>query len=80
MGKLIKGPWSVVDEDSDDLILPTDEIEYVAFDVETTGFNKTDRIVEIGFVVFKNGHVLEEWTSMQSKLRVRPHCVPLINP
>lgn len=69
MGKLIKGPWSVVDEDSDNLILPTDEIEYVAFDVETTGFNKTDRIVEIGFVVFKNGHVLEEWSTLINPLR-----------
>ena len=37
MGKLIKGPWSVVDEDSDNLILPTDEIDYVAFDADLPG-------------------------------------------
>lgn len=64
MGKLIKGPWSVISHDSDELVLPSNELEYVAFDVETTGFNKTDRIVEIGFVVFKGGELLEEWSTL----------------
>jgi DNA polymerase-3 subunit epsilon len=69
MGKLIKGPWSVFNDDSSDLILPNDDLEYVAFDVETTGFNKTDRIVEIGFVVFKNGELLEEWSTLLNPQR-----------
>lgn len=69
MGKLINGPWSVFNDDSSDLILPNDDLEYVAFDVETTGFNKTDRIVEIGFVVFKNGELLEEWSTLLNPQR-----------
>ncbi len=69
MGKLIKGPWSVFNDDSNDLILPNDGLEYVAFDVETTGFNKSDRIVEIGFVVFKNGQLLEEWSTLLNPQR-----------
>jgi DNA polymerase-3 subunit epsilon len=69
MGKLIKGPWSVISHDSDELVLPSNELEYVAFDVETTGFNKTDRIVEIGFVVFKSGQLLEEWSTLLNPQR-----------
>jgi DNA polymerase-3 subunit epsilon len=69
MGKLIKGPWSVISHDSDELVLPSNELEYVAFDVETTGFNKTDRIVEIGFVVFKGGQLLEEWSTLLNPQR-----------
>ncbi len=44
MGRLIKGPWSFSATEDQDLVLPSDELEYVAFDVETTGFNKNDRI------------------------------------
>ena len=69
MGKLIRGPWSLSNIDENQLVTPTNELEYVAFDVETTGFNRTDRIVEIGFVAFKNGQLLEEWSTLINPLR-----------
>ncbi len=38
---------------------------YIAFDVETTGFNRaTDRIVEIGAVLFQNGEVKKTFSSL----------------
>ena len=69
MGRLIKGPWAFSKSDIQDLVVPTDDLEYVAFDVETTGFNKTDRIVEIGLVTFKNGQILEEWSTLLNPQR-----------
>ena len=69
MGNLINGPWSLTNDESSDFSLPSNDLEYVAFDVETTGFNKNDRIVEIGFVAFKNGKVLEEWATLINPLR-----------
>ena len=69
MGRLIKGPWAFSKTDVQDLVVPTDDLEYVAFDVETTGFNKTDRIVEIGLVTFKNGQILEEWSTLLNPQR-----------
>ena len=69
MGRLIKGPWAFSNADGQDLVVPTDGLEYVAFDVETTGFNKNDRIVEIGFVTFKNGQLLEEWSTLLNPQR-----------
>ncbi len=69
MGRLIKGPWAFSNADGQDLVVPTDGLEYVAFDVETTGFNKNDRIVEIGLVTFKNGQLLEEWSTLLNPQR-----------
>ena len=69
MGKLIKGPWSLTNSASNNLRLPQSEFEYVAFDVETTGFGKQDRIIEIGFVAFKEDKVLEEWSTLLNPLR-----------
>jgi DNA polymerase-3 subunit epsilon len=69
MGRLIKGPWALNNAEDIDLIFPSDDLEYVAFDVETTGFNKTDRIVEIGLVTFKNGQLLEEWSTLLNPQR-----------
>ena len=60
MGRLIKGPWAFGSSDDQDLMPPSDDMEYVAFDVETTGFNKNDRIVEIALVTFKNGELTTE--------------------
>lgn len=43
--------------------LPLDS-EFVAFDVETTGLNaKTDRLTEIGAVMFKGGEIGERFTT-----------------
>lgn len=69
MGKLTQGPWSYSLNKSSDLVLPNEELEYVAFDLETTGLTKNDRIVEIGFVIFKNGSILEEWSTLINPLR-----------
>ena len=69
MGNLIKGPWSLTNSRPNKLILSKSDLEYVAFDVETTGFNKNDRIIEIGLVAFKGGKVLEEWSTLLNPLR-----------
>lgn len=69
MRELLRGPLSSSSANERDLILPNDEFEYVAFDLETTGLNKNDRIVEIGFVAFKNGNILEEWSTLINPLR-----------
>ena len=69
MGKLIKGPWSLATSGDSDLTVPGRNLEYVSFDVETTGLNKSDRIIEIGFVAFKDGNVIEEWSTLLNPLR-----------
>ena len=69
MGRLIKGPWELKNAEDQDLVVPSDDLEYVAFDVETTGFNKSDRVVEIGLVAFKNGQLLEEWSTLLNPQR-----------
>jgi DNA polymerase-3 subunit epsilon len=69
MGKLIKGPWSLMAKTETELTVPSDKLEYVSFDVETTGLNKSDRIVEIGFVAFSDGKVIEEWSTLLNPLR-----------
>ena len=61
MGNLLKGLWG--DNQSDD-VLQDDQNEYVVIDTETTGLFKKDRIVEIACVVFKNGKMLEEWSTL----------------
>lgn len=38
---------------------------YVAFDVETTGLDsKKDRIIEVGAILFENGHTVETYSSL----------------
>ncbi len=69
MGKVIKGPWPAVSDSEINLIPPKNDLEWVAFDVETTGFKNSDRIVEIGFVVFKSGRILEEWSTLVNPQR-----------
>ena len=69
MGRITKGSWVFSKANSQDLVIPTDDLEYVAFDVETTGFNKNDRIIEIGMVTFKKGQLLEEWSTLLNPQR-----------
>lgn len=38
--------------------------EFVVIDTETTGFNKTDRIIEIACVVFSGSEILEEFSTL----------------
>ena len=61
MGNLLKGPWG---ENPDINYSTDDQNEYVVIDTETTGLFKKDRIVEIACVVFKNGKMLEEWSTL----------------
>jgi len=69
MGRLIKGPWSLTNNSQVEQSLPSRDLEFVAFDVETTGLYKNDRIVEIAFVAFSDGKVLEEWSTLVNPLR-----------
>lgn len=69
MGRITKGSWVFSKANSQYLVIPTDDLEYVAFDVETTGFNKNDRIIEIGMVTFKKGQLLEEWSTLLNPQR-----------
>ena len=49
-------------------------VEFVAFDTETTGFSpEKDRIVEIGAVKFKNGEVMERRTWLINPERPIPY-------
>ena len=64
MGKLIRGPWSVDDNETQSLWNTSEDLEFVALDVETTGFNKNDKIIELALLVFKNGQILEEWSTL----------------
>jgi len=41
----------------------------VAFDIETTGLYKSDKIIEIALVVFKENKVLEEWSTLVNPMR-----------
>lgn len=61
MGNLLKGPWG---ENQANSVSQDDSNEYVVIDTETTGLFKKDRIVEIACVVFKNGKMLEEWSTL----------------
>jgi DNA polymerase-3 subunit epsilon len=61
MGNLLKGPW-VGDSAPTDRF--DDQTEYIVIDTETTGLFKKDRIVEIACVAFKNGKMLEEWSTL----------------
>lgn len=38
-------------------------------DTETTGFGKTDRILEIGIVLIDNGKIVDEWETILNPLR-----------
>lgn len=69
MGNSVKRHWSLQGDEVSNSSLPKGDLEYVAFDVETTGFGKNDRILEIGFVAFKNDKVLEEWSTLINPLR-----------
>ena len=41
--------------------------KYIAFDVETTGLNSsTDRIIELGAVIFENGVPIKSFSSLVS--------------
>jgi DNA polymerase III epsilon subunit family exonuclease len=40
------------------------EHDFVVFDVETTGLERFDRIVEIGFARFEGGKLVKEWGSL----------------
>ncbi len=49
MGKVIKGPWPLVSDSETNLIPPKNDLEWVAFDIETTGLDpKTSKMFLIG--------------------------------
>lgn len=53
---------------------PIDEVVFVAFDTETTGFShEKDRIVELGLVRFQAGKILESRTWLVNPGRNIPH-------
>ena len=69
MGKLLKGPWDKSKSENSDLKYLSDENEFVALDVETTGLYKSDKIIEIGMVAFKNSSIIEEWSTLINPMR-----------
>ena len=69
MGRIIRGPWSLEETSSSNLLKPDSELEYVAFDIETTGLYKSDKIIEIALVVFKENKVIEEWSTLVNPMR-----------
>ena len=69
MGRIIRGPWSLEETSSSNLLKPDSESEYVALDIETTGLYKSDKIIEIALVVFKENKVIEEWSTLVNPMR-----------
>ncbi len=78
MGNLLNGPWGGNSAAKDQI---DDQTEYIVIDTETTGLYKKDRIVEIACVVFKNGKMLEEWSTLINPSRdVGPTHIHKITP
>jgi DNA polymerase-3 subunit epsilon len=48
------------------------EVPFVVFDLETTGFSRDDRIVELGAVVMEGNRVVEEFHSLVNPMRPIP--------
>jgi DNA polymerase-3 subunit epsilon len=69
MGRVIRGPWSLKETGSENLVHPDSELEYVAFDVETTGLYKSDKIIEIALIAFKGQEISEEWSTLVNPMR-----------
>lgn len=69
MGRVIRGPWFLKETGSENLVHPDSELEYVAFDVETTGLYKSDKIIEIALIAFRGQEVLEEWSTLINPMR-----------
>lgn len=61
--------WVLHPENTKYFETPKKDLEFVAFDVETTGLGKLDKIVEIAFVAFRNDEILEEWTTLINPCR-----------
>jgi len=78
MGNLLEGPWGGESATKDQL---NDQTEYIVIDTETTGLFKKDRIVEIACIAFKNGKMLEEWSTLVNPSRdVGPTHIHKITP
>jgi DNA polymerase-3 subunit epsilon len=78
VGNLLNGPWGGNSAAKDQI---DDQTEYIVIDTETTGLYKKDRIVEIACVVFKNGKMLEEWSTLINPSRdVGPTHIHKITP
>ncbi len=69
MGKLLKGHWSKDNTGISDLKNASDEFEFVAFDLETTGLYKADKIIEIAMVAFQGSKVIDEWSTLINPMR-----------
>lgn len=69
MGRILRGPWSLKDSSTESQVETNNETEYVAFDLETTGLYKSDKVIEIGLIVFKAGQILEEWSTLINPMR-----------
>lgn len=69
MGRVIRGPWSLKETGSKELLHPDSGLEYVAFDVETTGLYKSDKIIEIALIAFRGQEILEEWSTLVNPMR-----------
>ena len=57
MGRIIRGPWTLEETSSSNLLKPDSELEYVAFDIETTKLplkfpdSATDQIMMISYMI-----------------------------
>lgn len=76
--KIIYGCESYFMDDGESIVMsadetPLDEIEWVVFDVETTGFNPNEEeIIEIGAVKIKDGKVIDKFSSFVNPGRIIP--------
>lgn len=66
--------------DLDDQTIESIRKSFIAFDVETTGFNRTeDRIIEIGAVLFINGKPSKTFSSLVNPYMEIPYSATAVN-
>ena len=78
--KVERGEVSVKEVFFDDKTIERLKDRYIAFDVETTGLNeRSDRIIEVGAVLFENGQPTKKFSSLVNAEIDVPYSATVIN-
>ena len=78
--KVERGKVSVKEVFFDDKTIERLKDRYIAFDVETTGLNeRSDRIIEVGAVLFENGQPTKKFSSLVNAEIDVPYSATVIN-
>lgn len=78
--KVERGEVSIKEAFFDDKTIERLKDRYIAFDVETTGLNeRSDRIIEVGAVLFENGQPTKKFSSLVNAEIDVPYSATVIN-